>query len=332
MIAPVKANDGFGSVGDYTGEAFFAQPSIKQQLYPAINASSASNTSGSVEGRHTTPPIKQLRLKLQERAFEKEQRNCELAPTAEDLYQGEIETSEYASKDVEEDFEEMSPDGFELEEALAADEEKPKKGLFKKKKNADVEKKDTENIVLDCQKIDYDTQKYMIYATGDVNVEFVKQGINVKADIITFDRVNNTIKAEGNVKIIKSGKVTTGDYIFVDMNEENALIENPITRMTNIEIKSEKGYVYGDRIVQENGKMVIDDEFPIYFKSGFRGPRLSTMLIPKDTTLTEELNNGVITFKAKTLKITQDGEHETLTIKGMKLFKGDKLFFKTQTI
>lgn len=327
LTNPVKANDVYGSVGDYTGEAFFAQPSIPQQMYPTN-----SSTTSSKDDHYTIPPIKQLRMKLHERAIEKEQRNYELAPTAEDLYKGEIETSEYASKEVKEDFEEMSPDGFEAEEDLTASEEKEKKKFFKKKKNVEAENNDSENIILDCQKIDYDTKNYMIYATGDVNVEFVKQGINVKADIITFDRVNNTIKAEGDVKIVKNGKVVTGDYIFVDLNEENALIENPLTKMSNIEIRSKKGYVYGDRIVQEQGNIEINDSFPIEFHSGNRGPQMRRMLVPKYQTLSDDMNNGIITFQAKDIKITQKGEHEIISIKKPRLFRGDKLIFKTPSV
>ena len=56
---------------------------------------------------------------------------------------------------------------------------------------------------------------------------------------------------------------------------------------------------------------------------------MSTMLVPKNQTLTDDMNKGIITLKAQDIKITQDGEHEILTIKKMKLFKGDKLIFKT---
>ena len=90
---------------------------------------------------------------------------------------------------------------------------------------------------MSCNRVDYDTQNYLIFAKGNVSVEFVSQGTTVYADIITFDRANNTIKAEGNVKISKGSQIVNGDYIFVDMNEENALIENPVTRTSNILIK-----------------------------------------------------------------------------------------------
>ena len=174
------------------------------------------------------------------------------APTSETApsYKGEVETSEYASHELKEEFENMAPDGFEADEQ-AIEETTTKKSFFKRKKASNTE--DKEDVILDCDTIDYDTPNYLVYARGNVSVEFVKQKATVKADVITFDRANNTIKAEGNVKIIKLGRVVTGDYIFVDLNEENALIENPLTEAPNMTMKAKRGYVYSDKIVQEQG-------------------------------------------------------------------------------
>ena len=171
------------------------------------------------EDKHTTPPIKQLRLKLKERSINKELQTYELAPTASDVYKGEVDTSDYASKEIDENFEEMDVEDINSQIDLTNDENvnNKQKTSKKKKKKADLQK-DSDNIILDCQKVDYDSNNYVIYATGDVSVTFVKQKIVVKSDIITFDRVNNTIKAEGNVRIYKSGRVITGDYIFVDIS------------------------------------------------------------------------------------------------------------------
>ena len=45
----------------------------------------------------------------------------------------------------------------------------------------------------------------IVKAKGNVCVNFVNQKITVKADMLTFDRINNTVKAEGNVCILKNG-------------------------------------------------------------------------------------------------------------------------------
>ena len=68
------------------------------------------------------------------------------------------------------------PDGFEADEQAIQESETKKRFWHKKDKSEKIVKEEeTENIVLDCQNVDYDTDKYCIKATGDVNVLFVKQ-------------------------------------------------------------------------------------------------------------------------------------------------------------
>lgn len=313
-----NADFAFTQPSDFTGEAFFTPP-VAEEKAPSVK----KDTSG------TMPPIKRLRLRLKERAYQKELRNNALAPTGEEPYAGEVETSEYASKDLVDEFENemISPDGFEADEEAVEEAKKTKRSFFKKKEEK-LEPEDTENIVLDCDNVDYDTENYLITAKGGVNIEFVKQGIVVKADTITFDRMNNTIKAEGDVKIVKSGQVITGEYIFVDMNEENALIENPVTSATNFEIKARKGYVYGNRIVQEDGSITVDKSFPIEYAGTKRGPKLRRMIVPKSETLADDMEKGLIKVDVKDIKITQKGDVEIISLKKAKLFKGEKTLLK----
>ena len=203
----------------------------------------------------------------------------------------------------------FSQDQIEYAERhLKAEITKMERAIERKKKEIDQENND---IILDCDNVDYDTQNYLVKATGNVSVEFVKQGIRVKAKAITFDRLNNTIMADGEVEINKGSQVITGDYIFVDMNEENALIENPRTTNGTIEIKSRKGYVYTDKVVQEDGSLIVNNSFPINFHSANRGPQIHEMIVPKDQTLSADMANGVIKLKAKDIKIKQKGKPST---------------------
>ena len=80
----------FDSPADYTGEAFFSSPAINQQTFGNNGAQQFYGdyeTQPITEDSHTTPPIKQLRLKLQEKSWEKKQNELELAPTADDVYE-----------------------------------------------------------------------------------------------------------------------------------------------------------------------------------------------------------------------------------------------------
>ena len=305
---------------DFTGESVF-QPATAIKKTP----SAAKNSN---EG--TIPPLKRLRLNIQNSLHNRAVKNADFAPTGEDTYAGEVNTSKYTSNEETEDFDETVTEDFNANEETVS--ETDKKQIKKNKKNKATVQKETEDIILDCKTVDYDTQNYLINAKGDVNVTFVRQDTVVQADSIVFDRMNNTIKAEGNVKVIKGGQVITGEYIFVDLNEENALIDKPFTQAASIVMRADKGYVYGDKIVQENGSMTVSKEYPINFRSGKRGPRMSDFILPKDTGMTADIDKGIIKFKAKEIRITQKGDLETVAIKRGTVKKGDRTVFKIPAI
>ena len=313
---------------DFTGESFFTHPDLRKEQ-------PVSNTESSDSQKSTTPPIKQLRLKLKQKSQERRDKQTQLAPTDPDasIYNTQKNTSDYASKEIEENFDEnMMPDGFEADDEAVEENKKAKHFWNKDKNEINEPNENTENIILDCDNMDYDTENYCLYATGNVNVEFVKQQTIVKADKITYDRANNTIKAEGNVKIIKNGQIINGDYIFVDLNEESALIENPVTRTATVEVKANKGYVYGDKIVQEQGSIVVNESYPINFRSTGAGPQLSRMIVPKEATLSNDMDKGLVKVEAKELRITQKGELETLAIKHGNVKKGKWTILKIPAI
>ena len=330
LTANIAFADTYFDSSDFTGESFFTHPTLQKEEAKSTNASKGTN-----QDNVTTPPIKKLRLSVQKRSQEKKAKQSQLAPTDPNasIYNTQKETSDFASKETEENFDEnMLPDGFEADEEAIEESKKSKHFWAKNKEEVTENNENTENIVLDCENMDYDTETYCLYATGNVNVEFVKQQTTVKADKITYDRANNTIKAEGNVKILKNGQTISGDYIFVDMNEESALIENPITRTSTIEIRANRGYVYGDKIIQEQGSVVVDESYPVNFRSAGTGPQLSKMIVPKEATLSNDMEKGLVKVKAKEIKITQKGELETLAIRHANVKKGKWTILKVPAI
>ena len=321
----------------YTGESFFSSPKYIEKGQASDEAEyDYSSDNSDVNTKKTTPPIKKLRLSIQAKNAERRAKKIQLAPTDPNasIYNSDKETSDYASKEEKEEFDEnMMPDGFEADEQAIEENKKAKHFWSKNKEEKNIAPENTENIVLDCDNMDYDTENYCLYATGNVSVKFVKQETTVKADKITYDRMNNTIKAEGNVHILKNGQVIDGDYIFVDMNEENALIENPITKTTSVEIQAKKGYVYGDEIIQEQGSIDVNDSYPLRIKPASNGPMLlGNMMVPKDQTLEEDLVKRRIKVKAKELKITQKGDLETLAIRHADIKKGKYTILKVPAI
>ena len=322
----------------YTGDSFFSAPKFIEKTQQPDNdyIDETPGDTRNTESRGTTPPIKKMRQAIQRKSEERHEKQTQLAPVSKEIiYNSETDTSDYVSKETKEEFDEnMMPDGFEADEQAV---EESKKHFWSKNKADNKAKaesaEDTENIILDCDNMDYDTDNYCLYATGNVNVEFVKQETTVKADKITYDRMNNTIKAEGNVLIIKNGQEIFGDYIFVDMNEENALIENPITKNDTICLRAKKGYVYGDKIVQENGSIDIEQSYPIKFKPSGGGPQiLSRMIVPKEQTLANDMEQGLVKVKAREITIKQKGDLEVVAIKHADVKKGKYTILKIPAI
>lgn len=317
---PVFAEFSFVDSSDFTGDAFFTPPALKEKT---------KNENG-IGRKHSDLPLTKLRKTIKRKQKAKEAKRMQLAPTEDtSIYQSENGTSDFASKEVEEKFDEnMMPDGFDADEE-AVNENKKAKHFFSKDKSQKQENQaNTENIVLDCDNMDYDTETYTLIATGNCNVLFVNQQTRVFADKITYDRMNNTIKAEGNVKVVKNGQTISGDYIFVDLNEESALVEKPIAKNATIEIRAQKGYVYGDKVLQENGSITVDNSFPIEFSSSEYGPRLYRMIVPKNETISEDMENGRIRVKAKEIKIDERENLEVITIKKGSVYKNGKTVIK----
>ena len=329
----VQAEYSYYSKSDFTGDAFFTPPAMQEKLNNEVSGSETNNNS-STNNKSTVPPLKKLRLTIQEKKQERYNKQNQLAPTDPNasIYNSDTDTSEFVSKEIKEEFDEnMMPDGFDADEE-SVNENKKAKHFWKKDNSKTDIQENTENIVLDCDNMDYDTENYCLYAVGNVSVEFVKQQTTVKAEKITYDRMNNTIKAEGDVKILKNGQTITGDYIFIDMNEESALIENPLTKTATVEIRAKKGYVYGDKIVQEDGSIIVDESYPVHFSSTKSGPQLSQIMRPKDQTISEDMEKGLVKVKANELIITQKGDLETLAIKHANVKKGKWTILKIPAV
>lgn len=63
-------------------------------------------------------------------------------------------------------------------------------------------------------------------ALGHPVLYFPPQNTTLKADRITYNVVTNVIKAFDNVELIRDGNTMYGDYLQINMNEENSFMTN----------------------------------------------------------------------------------------------------------
>lgn len=185
-----------------------------------------------------------------------------------------------------------------------------------------------DQAILDCDMMEYFADRTELEADGHVVMFFPTNNSTMKADKMIYNQTSNLIKAYGNVVLINDGKELFGDYMQVDMNEENALMDNPLTDMLQIRCKAKKGYMYGDKIIQEQGSIYVTKKTMINLKAEMFGPDLDSMYVsPEDKSYYMKEGHGE-KFKIKTndLIINAKKEHDTVTLKHAEIyFNGKKI-------
>lgn len=197
----------------------------------------------------------------------------------------------------------------------------------KEKKEASVEDMTPKNqILLDCDTMEYFAQRTELEADGNVVLFFPQNNSTIKADKMIYNQTSNLIKVFGKVILISDGQELTGDYMQVDLNEENAFLDKPEGEIFQIRAKAKIGYMYGDKIIQEQGSLYIKKKTPIKLRSDMFGPDLSTMyLADKDKSFYKKDSHGE-SFKIKTnnLIINSKKEHDTVSLKHAEIYFNER--------
>lgn len=200
--------------------------------------------------------------------------------------------------------------------------------------NTAVDNSVKDQAILDCDFMEYFADKTELEADGHVVMFFPENNSTIKADKMIYNQTSNLIKAFGNVVLISDGKELFGDYMQVDMNEENAVMDQPVTDFFQIKARAKKGYMYGDKLIQEQGSLCVTKKTMINLKAEMFGPDLDTMFVdPKDKSYFAKDSHGE-KFKIKTndLIINSKKEHDTLTLKHAEVYFNDKKIGTIPTI
>lgn len=190
----------------------------------------------------------------------------------------------------------------------------------------DVEIKN--QAILDCDYMEYFAPRTELEANGHVVMVFPQNNSSIKADKMIYNQTTNFIKAFGNVVLNNDGKELFGDYMQIDMNEENAIMDNPVTNILQVRAHAKKGYMYGDKIIQEQGNMYITKKTPIFIRNQYFGPDLSPdrMFIPeKDRGYYKKDSHGEkLKIRTDDLIINSKKEHDTLTLRHAEIYFDEK--------
>ena len=284
------------------------------------------------------PFFKQTRLRIQQawKAYDKKREEKRLkkdiAQDDPDWMSGKSEL-----RDIDDDLSEMEENFGFVPEAPAVSDSKTNKN----KKNSDsvksyniglvggVKEQSTENeMVLDCNDVVYNDHTGDIEAVGKPVLMFPPQKIKMTADRMIYNKDSNILKAIGNVILTKDGMPVYGDYIQVNMNEENIFMDNIETAPTAIKIRAEKAQSENNKLILSKGKMYSDISSKYRFVSRMIGPDFSRMIISEeDQNLLMSGENKKWKLSAAEISVNALKDHDTVQVKDAELYYNDRYLF-----
>ncbi len=134
----------------------------------------------------------------------------------------------------------------------------------KNKKDLSEEKSD---IDIDSDTLEYFSDKSEIVATGNVIITMHSGLTKLYADKVVYNTDKNTIKGYGNVKLVKNNQTILGEFINVNLNEENVLVEKPSTEGNIYKISATEGYIYPGKAITTDGVISLKEGSDIMFLS-----------------------------------------------------------------
>lgn len=191
------------------------------------------------------------------------------------------------------------------------------------------------DVTLDADNIDYDDKTLDIIATGSPVLFFPPQNVTIKADKLVYNNTSNILKAYGKVEVIRDGHSVFGDYLQINLNEENAFMDNIETKASMMTVRARKSEMEDDKIILHNGKMSSEESYVLDFHTKMIGGNQFNRMIIDDeerSSITDEVGDTAINIKAKDIIFNAKRDHDVITLKKAQINYGDTKLFTIPSI
>ena len=286
------------------------------------------------------PVFKKVRIKLTNKIREKDYKK-----TLELIEQEKQRQAEMEAKELEELNKELNIN-YKKEETSESSSKVDPKGKKGSKTEVDSEKTleleggvkehvTSNDVTLDADNIDYDDKTMDIIATGSPVLFFPPQNVTIKADKLVYNNVSNVLKAYGKVEVIRDGHSVFGDYLQINLNEENAFMDNIETKASMLTVRARKSEMEDDKIILHNGKMSSEESYILDFHTKMIGGNQFNRMIIDDeerSSITDEVGNTAINIKAKDVIFNAKRDHDVITLKKAQINYGDTKLFTIPSI
>lgn len=183
-------------------------------------------------------------------------------------------------------------------------------------------------MVLDCDEIKTDEDTEEIEAIGNPVLILPQQNVQLTANKMVYSQKSNILKAFGNVVLTKDGMPVYGDYIQINMNEENILMDNLKTAPTNMKIVARNAVSDNNKMILSDGSMYAEKSNRFHIITRMVGPDFSKMIL-RDEDRSSFLSDEDTKWKISASEINVHGrsEHDIFQIKDAELYRNDKYLF-----
>ena len=281
------------------------------------------------------PVFKKVRIKLTNKIREKDYKK-----TLELIEQEKQRQAEMEAKELEELNKELNII-YKKEDTSESSSKVDPKGKKGSKTEVDSEKTleleggvkehvTSNDVTLDADNIDYDDKTMDIIATGSPVLFFPPQNVTIKADKLVYNNVSNVLKAYGKVEVIRDGHSVFGDYLQINLNEENAFMDNIETKASMLTVRARKSEMEDDKIILHNGKMSSEESYILDFHTKMIGGNNFNRMIIDDeekSSITDEVGDTAINIKAKDVIFNAKRDHDVITLKKAQINYGDTKLF-----
>ncbi len=208
------------------------------------------------------------------------------------------------------------------------------KKLAKEKAEEEAENKvnKEEDLIINCNEMEYFDERNELEAREKVEI-ITPSGAKAYADKAIYNKDNNTIKLLGNVSLLKGNATVDGEYMLIDLNEENALMDEPSTKIGTLTINAKEGYAYSDKIENLNGNVELNKKIEMeLYSTGFSayGRAINdTRLV--DFELKKERSKPY-KFKTKEIEIRPEKDHDSMIMKNVDIYYGKRKVLNVPSI
>ena len=213
-------------------------------------------------------------------------------------------------------------DGPGLEIPNLIDVLKPK---IKKNKTPEISQEEVDkpkqSATLDAEQMEYFEDRNEIEARGNVVIKTYPDETKLSADKAIYNRDKNVIRLFGNVVLDKNDSVIQGDFMSIDLNEENVLMNEPFGTMNTLTIRAQEGYAYANEIQTINGEAQMAKDIEMLLQSKGFGYYDET-IVDKDlvTPHMKKRRSEPLKIKTREIIIESKKEHETITFKDLEIY------------